>query len=396
MDGWANRTRQFREIWEARASSEFTRFDETRRKEAVQYLRSHIDSLRASLSSETPDPEVVWRLKDLMRSLATLDSKASATLILEVLALPLKTHGTMDGWKRIQPLEIMLFEGATLPNEQTLAIIMPVVDELNSKWHSDNERPLFSMSFSIMPFLEDPHAGIAVLADLLERTRLSFEGISKVVSALGHSRCSEAVNLLVSIASKEGITNSLGDVWINAIAALDTPRAHEILMSFIDPESREITGTLRTGREDVLSRRIAELAEKRPAIRVRILSLCQVRLDRAKRDLLASVIVRLGDNESLLQSLYLLDDELSPELPYDLGKAVEEAFVEHRPTGDSSSSYTLHPRAANDLRDRLIEMARSDSNRKASARALLSRIESWRLEYGRPIGETRNPIFGSD
>ena len=395
MDGWANRPRQFREVWEGRTSSEVTRFDETRREAALGYLRSHIDSLSSSLSAETPDPETVWRLKDLMRPLATLDSKASATLILKVLALPLKTHGILDGWKRIQPLEIMLFEGAALPNEQTLAIIMPVVDQLNSKWHSDNERSLFSMSFSIMPFLEDPRAGIAVLAELLERTHLSFEGMSKVVSALGHSRSDDAVDLLVSIASKEGIANSLGDVWINAITALDTPRARKILMSFVDPESTEVTGALKTGREHVLSRRIAELAGKYPAIRSRILSLCQISLDRAKRDLLASVIVQLGDNESLLEALYLLDDEMNPQLPYDLGKAVKEAFVEHRPEGENLNSYTLHPRPANELRDRIIEMTRSDPRRKVSADALLSRIESWRLEYGRPVGETLNPIFGT-
>jgi hypothetical protein len=393
IDGWSNRPREFREIWEARASSEVTRFDETRRKAAVGYLRSHIDSLTSGLSAETPDPQIVWRLKDLMRPLATLDSKASTALILEVLALPLQTHGRMDGWKRIQPLETMLFEGATLPNDQTLAITMPVIDELNSQWHPDNERSLFSMAFSIMPFLGDPRAGIAVLAELLERTGLSFEGLSKVVSALGHSRCDGAVDLLVSIASKEGIANSLGNVWINALATLDTPRAREILMSFIDPESPEVTGTLKTGCEDMLSRRIAELAGKYPTIRSRILNLCQASLDRAKRTLLASVIVQLGDSESLLEALYLLDDELNPQLPYDLGKAVEEAFVEHRPTGENSNSYTLHPRAANELRDRLIEMTRSDPKRKVSALALLSRIESWRVEYGRPIGETRNPIF---
>jgi hypothetical protein len=120
-----------------------------------------------------------------------------------------------------------------------------------------------------------------------------------------------------------------------------------------------------------------------------------VSLDRAKRNLLASVIVQLGDKESLVRALFLLDDELSPELPYDLGRAIEEAFVEHRPNSESSNSYTLHPRPANELRDRIIEMANSDPRRKVSALALLSRIESWRREYGRPIGETRNPIFGS-
>lgn len=393
IDGWANRSRSFQEIWQARVSTEISRFDEDRRKTAVQYLRSHIDGLRSGLSPENPDPQIVWRLKDLMRPLATLDGKASAAFILEALALPLKTHGTLDGWKRIQPLEILLFEGATLPNDQTLAIIMPVIDELNSKWHSDNERGLFSMSFSIMPFLEDPRAGIAVLTETLERTRMSFEGISKVVSALGHSRCDDATDLLVSIASKDSMANSLGDVWINAIAELDTPRTHEILMSFVDPESPEPTGALRTERDDVLSRRIADLAQRNLAIRSRILSLCHAPLDQAKRNLLASVIVRLGNDEFLLESLYLLDDELSPELPYELGEAVEHAFVEHRPISENSNSYTLHPRSANQLRDRIIELAKSDPQRQASARALLSKIESWRLEYGWPIGETRNPIF---
>ncbi len=396
MDGWANRARQFQEIWEARASSEVARFDEARRKAAVGYLHSHIESLTSRLSPESPDSQIVWRLKDLMRPLATLDGRASAKLILEVLALPLQTHGTMDGWKRIQPLEIMLFEGANLPNSQTLAIIMPVVDELTSKWHSDNERSLLSMSFRILPFLEDPRAGIAVLAELLERPRLSFEGTSRVVSALGHSRCDGAVDLLVSIVSKERMASGLGDVWINAVAALDTPKAREILMSFIDPGSPEVPGGRELGRDDVLSLRIAELAGKYSPIRSRILSLCRADLDRDKRQVLASVIVRLGDNEALSESLNLLDDERSPELPYDLGEAIEEAFVEHRPTGDGSNTYTLHPRPATELRDRLIEMTKSDSRRKASALALLSRIESWRLEYGRPVGETRNPLFGSE
>lgn len=231
------------------------------------------------------------------------------------------------------------------------------------------------------------------MTETLERTRMSFEGISKVVSALGHSRCDAAADLLVSIASKDGVANSLGDVWINAIAELDTHRAHEILMSFVDPGSSEPTGTLRTGRDDVLSTRIADLTQRNPAIRSRILSLCRAQLDRARRNLLASVIVRLGDDKSLLESLYLLDDELSPELPYELGEAVEHAFVEHRPVSENSNSYTLHPRSANQLRDRIIELAKSDPQRRASARALLSKLESWRLEYGRPIGETRNPTF---
>jgi hypothetical protein len=330
-----------------------------------------------------------------MKPLATLDGRASAPLILEILALPLQTHGTMDGWKRVQPLEIMLFEGAALPNEQTLAIIMPVVDELTSKWHSDNERSLLSMSLIILPFLEDAQAGIAILAELAEQVGLSYEGIRRVVSALGHSRCDNALDVLIAIGTKDGRANSLGEVWINAVAELDTQSAQDVLMSFIDPESSEGLAAASLGRNDVLAQRIAEIAEKNPSIRARLLGLCGVRLDRARRELLGSVIVRLGDEQSLLASLNLLDDENGPELPYELGKAIEDAFVERRPTAEGSNTYTLHPRTATNLRDRLVEMSTSDLKRKNSALFLLSRIESWRLEYGRPVGETRNPIFGS-
>jgi hypothetical protein len=301
MDAWANRPREFREIWEARSSSKVARFDESRRKAAVGYLRAHIDSLRSRLSTEAPDPQMVWRLKDLMKPLATLDGRASAPLILEILALPLQTHGTMDGWKRVQPLEIMLFEGAALPNEQTLAIIMPVVDELTSKWHSDNERSLLSMSLIILPFLEDAQAGIAILAELAEQVGLSYEGIRRVVSALGHSRCDNALDVLLAIGTKDGRANSLGEVWINAVAELDTQSARDVLMSFIDPESSEGLAAASLGRNDVLAQRIAEIAEKNPSIRARLLGLCGVRLDRARRELLGSVIVRLGDEHPPLQ-----------------------------------------------------------------------------------------------
>jgi len=136
----------------------------------------------------------------------------------------------------------------------------------------------------------------------------------------------------------------------------------------------------------VLSQRIAKLAHKYPSIRARILRLSAAQLDRAKRTVAGLSHRQLRDEEALFESLNLLDDERSPELPYDLRKAIEEAFVEHRPTSENSNAYTLHPRAANELRDRLIEMTKSDPKRKGSAFLLLSKIELWRVEYGRPLG----------
>jgi hypothetical protein len=97
----------------------------------------------------------------------------------------------------------------------------------------------------------------------------------------------------------------------------------------------------------------------------------------------------------LRASLDLLDDETSPDLPYRLQDAIEEAFVAKIPD-QNFSSYMLQPRTATVLREKLIEMTKSDSKRKQSALRMLARIESWRLSYGRPVGESRNPLLGID
>jgi hypothetical protein len=131
-------------------------------------------------------------------------------------------------------------------------------------------------------------------------------------------------------------------------------------------------------------------------MKARIFALCDADLDRSRRELLAEVIVHLNDNKALLASLNLLDDSGSPELPYRLQNAIEEAFVERIPDGDRSNQFTLQPRTAAELRDRLIEMTKSDPKRRNSALRLLALIESWRLSYGRPPGESRNPLVDSD
>ncbi|MDI1228047.1 MAG: hypothetical protein PSY14_10215 [bacterium] len=78
-----------------------------------------------------------------------------------------------------------------------------------------------------------------------------------------------------------------------------------------------------------------------------------------------------------------------------LWKQLEDAFVERRPHGESSNTFTLEPRSSNAIRARLLEMATKDDRRKQSALKLLGQIEEWRLKYGRPAGEPRHPAFDS-
>jgi len=189
------------------------------------------------------------------------------------------------------------------------------------------------------------------------------------------------------------IVQRFGQDWLDAIAALDTVRAREILLSMIDPDIPGIQD-LKIIRIDLtLAARIGAAAKRHPEMKARLLALCKAPLDLSRKQLLGDVIVALKDDESLRASLYLMDDETSPDLPYRLQDAIEEAFVAKIPN-QNFSSYTLQPRIASELREELIEMTKCDSKRKQSALRMLARIESWRLEYGRPSGESRNPLLG--
>src|SRR5208282_3659353 len=68
----------------------------------------------------------------------------------------------------------------------------------------------------------------------------------------------------------------------------------------------------------------------------------------------------------------------------------EDAFVERKPYGKDTNSYTLSPRSSNEVRVRLFEMSKQDKFRAKAAAGLLAQIEAWRLEHGRPAGEPRS------
>lgn len=72
-----------------------------------------------------------------------------------------------------------------------------------------------------------------------------------------------------------------------------------------------------------------------------------------------------------------------------------DVFLEKRPYKGNPQSYTLVPRAATDIKERLFEMAKHDPKRARSAYNLLAQIEEWRLEHGRPNFEPRHPAYDS-
>ena len=102
-----------------------------------------------------------------------------------------------------------------------------------------------------------------------------------------------------------------------------------------------------------------------------------------------------GTLEALVANLNLIDDAKPSPVPQGVWDQLESAFVERQPYGQNSIVFTVHARASNELRVRLLRMALEDRKRRNSAFMLLGQIEVWRLEYGRPTDEPRHPDLAS-
>jgi hypothetical protein len=195
---------------------------------------------------------------------------------------------------------------------------------------------------------------------------------------------------LREIASDEITAKAVGDEWIGALAALDTAETRNILLSLVDPEIKEISFPVPFDRPETVAARLVELAGRDASMEQRLFQLCSLRVPEPKRSLLAKVITWFGTPDAALAALNLVDDEATLQIPYDTWRQMEDAFVERKPYGKDTNSYTLSPRSSNEVRVRLFEMSKQDKYRAKAAAVLLAQIDAWRLEHGRPVGEPRS------
>jgi hypothetical protein len=217
------------------------------------------------------------------------------------------------------------------------------------------------------------------------------------VAALGASHCQDAIDVLMEFAGPDGKgVEAIADSWIEAIGALRGPRSSQILLSFVNPDAklftREFIPDYRNG--DLLARLLADRSNEDAMVKDEFVRLANGDLSPLKRMLLAKVFARYRREEDLVAGLSILRDDGSG-VPYELFRSMENAFLEHRPYGPGSNTFTIVPRGSNALRKRLFEMSQTDPLRKRSAFALLGQIEAWRLEHGRPEDEPRHPAVDS-
>jgi hypothetical protein len=378
------RKRDYSEMWEARTKSQLTGFNEERRTRYAKAIREKLENV---LDAEKQGGTVNdFRVKELAKILAILDGRDSKDLIFHAL----QVSGRSNGWQIAEALETLLFNGVSLPTERTLALFNAIEEQVRPNRWNDNERHLLMKALSLLPFLDGPAAGIKRIREVVSSLKIRGYELREVVSALGECRCSEALPALRELAADEVTAKGVGDEWINALAALDTPEARNVLLSLVDPEIKGVSFPVAFDRSETVAARLAELAHRDAEIGKRLYQLCAMRIPEPKRSLLAKVISWLGTPDAALSALNLLDDEATPQIPYDTWKQMEGAFVERKPYGKDTNSYTLSPRSSNEVRVRLFEMSKQDKVRAKSAAGLLAQIDAWRLEHGRPAGEPRS------
>ncbi len=329
-------------------------------------------------------------LYDCAKALATVDAHGSADLVLDVIALPSQS----SEYLRVEAAERLLVSGVILPGPEIFILVDSVLQR-TGRGMQDSDRFLLRRVLGLCPFIDDPSIGITKLSQVLTERPLRGYELRELITALGESRSEQAVDLLCEFATDAQIFEQCESQLINAFATLDTPRAYELLLGFIDPDIHKNAIPHLLHRDEVLILKLAQLAERKPEVTQRLLELCERDLDEDHRQVISRIMDSIGTEKSLTANLNLINDQLASPIPQGVRDQLEKTFIERRPYGQASNMYVEHARVSNDIRSRLFRIAIADKKRQKSALKLLGQIEIWRLEHGRPLGEPCHPDLAS-
>jgi HEAT repeat protein len=367
-------------------------FAEDRRQRSTAAITQRV--LPLLRETNTADAQTVLyrhhRLRELAKPLAALDPRDSASLILQIAEIP----GRFDGWTRVALLETLIFAGVPLPETRTRTILEPVLTEFRAHGIDSNTGHLLTLLLCLLPFVDEPKLGIARLRELLAEFRVSWSSNRNLLFAVAQCSDDAGVDLLCEIAgTNPGLFEHGAKDWFDAVANSPITGARQIILGFVDPNARACIAerNLPEYALDALAAHLARLARADRVVAARLTELTTHTLPPQPRAILAKILAWADTEAGLVAALDLIDDGAKPPIPYDVFRAIESLFLEKRPYGAKTQSFTLVPRAANDLKARLYELAKHDRRRAQSAYGLLAQIEEWRLEYGRPPSEPRHP-----
>ncbi len=377
---------QYDLMWAAREGDTPTHGNDQRRTRFVAALKNEIDRLR----QQVEDVNRTGHLKGLANALAAIDGRASADLVIDIIANP----GQWEEYTCLSAAKRLLMAGVELPATATFVLVDAIL-ERTKVWMHESDKNLLCQVLALCPFVDNPPAGIEKMRDVLRERPFAGYRLRELVIALGESRSDAAINLLRELVSDAQTFADCEEFFYNAFAALDRPRAHEILSGFVDPDVGDVALTHRLHREDVLVARITELAQRMPEMAARLRELCERDLPEINRHVLSKVLAQLGTHKESIANLNLINDAKPLPVPLGVQDQLEGVYVERQPYRRTSKVYTMNARTLNELRERLFKMACEDGIRRKSAYTLLGQMEMRRLDFGRPLNEPRHPDLAS-
>ena len=288
-----SRTFRYDLMWAAREGRAPPPGDDQQHARCAAVLNAEIKRLR----EQNQDGKPAAGLKELAKALAAIDGRNSAAAVLDVIAMP----GEWDQYIRLDAAELLLMAGVVLPATTAFALVDSILEQ-TEKWMQDSDKYLLIRVLALCPFVDEPAAGIAKVREVLGTHRIRGHELRELVTALGESRSDAGIDLLYELASDAQTFEQCEENLVNALAALDKPRARELLLSLVDPDIRGIALTRRPHREDSLVARLTELARRRPEAAARLRELCEHELPEVIRHVLSKAMDLLGTPEALAGS----------------------------------------------------------------------------------------------
>jgi NACHT C-terminal Alpha/Beta 2 len=383
---FAGNMTNFEAIWTARVGARPPGFDPIRAKRYAEAIKQRITELKKE--NEAKPQAFTRHIKDLAVIVAVLDGRDSADFVVNTLVLP----GDWDAYARMNGVRALLMTGATLTLDCMRSVLDPAIEHtLSQGLYQDQNLWLLVDCLELLPFSDDPARAIARIEEVMTRYKYWPYQFRDLVTAMGHTRSDTAVPFLIRLARGEGGVQNMDGAWIEALGRLNTVGSRQALLSFVDPEIPSVGVTIEFDyrNTEIFAAFVGGWARQDPVLKERLLALSQGNLTPTQRQLLPAIYREIGSDDAMVAGANLLHGTISP---FGRDRGFEKQFLEQQPHG-RSGAFVLVPHNAEKARAKLFQAVLNDPSRRASAFSILGRVEVWRIEYGRPIGEPRHPMI---
>jgi hypothetical protein len=241
----------------------------------------------------------------------------------------------------------------------------------------------------LLPFSDRPMAILDGLEMIEARYRQPWL-LSGVLSAMAYAPSPEAGDVLKTLARQEPQFLQSHD-WIRALERRGPMIAAWTLLEFIaEGAFSQVSG----GNVWWLSSKLADAIQADKDFRAEVYRQCQLAPDGPGSAILQAVIAEAADEEGVLL-LVLKHATQGKAFSGELRRAIEQAAVGKRPSGDLAGASELFAFAVPKLRKELFAMTETDTAQGRLARECLIAIDEIRDRYGAPESEPRHPDIDS-